>query len=100
MGGIGGAALTSGVCDKCWGTGRTDQKGADLMAIRNAGFSEAKTASSEWFSRRIGIGINSQKEHFRAIAKKLRAVRDNFWTHRAADTLADALEEMAVPKED
>lgn len=29
-GGIGGAAMTVDVCDKCWGTGRTDTTGPDL----------------------------------------------------------------------
>jgi hypothetical protein len=29
-GGIGGQMITEGVCDKCWGTGRTDRKGVNL----------------------------------------------------------------------
>ena len=33
-GGIGGQAVTDGICDKCWGTGRTDRTGADLRRIR------------------------------------------------------------------
>ncbi len=33
-GGIGGQAITSGVCDVCWGTGDTHRKGADLKKIR------------------------------------------------------------------
>ncbi len=32
-GGIGGAAMTSGACDKCWGTGRTDKTGIDLRRL-------------------------------------------------------------------
>ena len=28
-GGIGGQAITEGVCDKCWGSGRTDETGVD-----------------------------------------------------------------------
>jgi hypothetical protein len=32
-GGLAGQAVTSDVCDSCWGTGRTDIKGADLRAI-------------------------------------------------------------------
>lgn len=32
-GGAGGQAITDGVCDSCWGTGRTDRKGADLRRI-------------------------------------------------------------------
>jgi hypothetical protein len=29
-GGVGGQALTEGVCDKCWGTGRIDKTGPNL----------------------------------------------------------------------
>ncbi len=32
-GGIGGQAITEGVCDKCWGTGRTDGTGVDLHRL-------------------------------------------------------------------
>lgn len=32
-GGIGGQSLTVGVCDTCWGTGRTDKTGPDLRRI-------------------------------------------------------------------
>ena len=32
-GGIGGQAMTDGVCDSCWGTGRTDKTGPDLRQM-------------------------------------------------------------------
>jgi len=35
QGGIGGQMITNGVCDKCWGTGRSDKTGANLRKIRN-----------------------------------------------------------------
>lgn len=34
-GGIGGAAMTSDVCDACWGTGDASRSGADLRKLRN-----------------------------------------------------------------
>jgi hypothetical protein len=34
-GGCGGQAFTTDVCDTCWGTGRTDRRGADLRAIHS-----------------------------------------------------------------
>ena len=34
-GGIGGQAITTGVCDKCWGTGRTDKTGVNLRRYRD-----------------------------------------------------------------
>jgi hypothetical protein len=32
-GGAGGQAMTVGVCDKCWGTGRTDRTGVNLRKL-------------------------------------------------------------------
>lgn len=29
-GGVGGQSITSGICDKCWGTGRNDRTGVNL----------------------------------------------------------------------
>lgn len=34
-GGIGGQAITADVCDKCWGSGNTEQPGTDLRRLRN-----------------------------------------------------------------
>lgn len=33
--GCGGQAMTEGVCDTCWGTGRTDKSGVDLRKLKN-----------------------------------------------------------------
>jgi hypothetical protein len=33
-GGIGGQAITSDVCDNCWGSGRADKKFGDLRKLR------------------------------------------------------------------
>jgi RecJ-like exonuclease len=35
-GGIGGRAITNDVCDRCWGTGRSDKSGVDLRKVSNA----------------------------------------------------------------
>lgn len=32
---IAGRAFTIGVCDQCWGTGRTDEKGIDIKALED-----------------------------------------------------------------
>jgi hypothetical protein len=34
-GGIGGQSITEDVCDKCWGTGRSDVQGINLKEIYN-----------------------------------------------------------------
>ena len=33
-GGIGGQAMTEGVCDTCWGSGRCDRTGVNLRTLR------------------------------------------------------------------
>ena len=43
LGGIGGQAITVDVCDRCWGTGRSDVTGADLRR----GFAALKQAERE-----------------------------------------------------
>jgi hypothetical protein len=34
-GGIGGQAITSGICDSCWGSGRSDKTFGNLRLIKN-----------------------------------------------------------------
>lgn len=34
-GGLGGQMITSDVCDKCWGSGKTNDKWVDLRKLRN-----------------------------------------------------------------
>jgi len=34
MGGIGGAAMTTDVCNKCWGTGLKNKTGVNLKELR------------------------------------------------------------------
>lgn len=36
MGGLGGQAITNGVCDECWGSGDITRKWADLRKLRAA----------------------------------------------------------------
>lgn len=33
VGGYGGSMMTTDVCNKCWGTGKENQKGVDLRAV-------------------------------------------------------------------
>ena len=34
-GGIGGQAITAGVCDRCWGSGRSDRMGVDVRRMES-----------------------------------------------------------------
>jgi len=49
-GGAGGMTMTSGACDLCWGTGRSDKKGINMKWMR-----ESERKLSDW--RRAGQDI-------------------------------------------
>ena len=49
-GGAGGMTMTAGVCDLCWGTGRSDRKGVNLKWMR-----ESERKLSDW--RKAGQDI-------------------------------------------
>lgn len=99
QGGIGGAAITRDVCDKCWGTGRTDKTGADLRTIKNVMRRLEVESSRKWFDEAIGVKLRTCRDCIPDIAKKLRSTRwGQFWTARTAEVIADALEEVAEKK--
>lgn len=101
-GGMGGASMTTAVCDQCWGSGRTDHKGLDLRRVTSQIRSLEKGTSLRWFEQRIGVNLTTLREHFPKIAKKLRRARwgSDFWLHRCADVIADTLDEMVKEKEE
>jgi len=90
-GGMGTAAMTRGVCDVCWGTGRTDETGLDRREME-AQMRTLKTESSRrWFEDRIGAKLKMQHPAFLAVAQKLRKARwgGDFWATRTAETIAN-----------
>lgn len=97
-GGMGGAAMTVSVCDKCWGTGRSDRSGPDLRKMEAALHDATRKRQAEdtllHFSKRIGATLESQRGPLRAVAEKLRRVRmGDFWAARAAEHVALAIED-------
>jgi hypothetical protein len=44
-GGVGGQQMTVGICDRCWGTGRTDRTGPNLRKISHMRYALAKALS-------------------------------------------------------
>jgi len=47
-GGIGGAAVMSGTCDRCWGTGDTENPGPNGHALRNGSIAETIKLYRAW----------------------------------------------------
>ena len=95
-GGMGGASITPGVCDECWGSGRTDRKGPDQRKIEAHIRELQKETSRRWFEERIGANLAVVRKHFPVVAQKLRRARwKEFWETRTAEVVAGALEELA-----
>lgn len=73
-GGIGGNMITSGICDKCWGSGDIEHKGADLRRVE---------------------GIEKANASLRAEVDSLKAQ-----LHAMSDNYAGLLAEAVVLRED
>ena len=52
--GIGGQAITSGICDGCWGSGDADNKWVDLRTLRGNKQLQAENKTLEVSLRRYG----------------------------------------------
>jgi len=95
-GGMGGSSPTAGICDECWGTGRSDQTGIDQRKVRRQLEDARRTSGKEYLAKRLGVEYKTMKEHLPAVADKLDRARwgDKFWLSRAADIVTDVLREL------
>lgn len=109
-GGIGGQALTSDVCDKCWGTGDARRKGADLRVLTGQRRAWEAEQCAQWLARRAGVELTSMREHLRLLigvlereARKRKPAgveeREVFWYRQSIDALAGALSELLAEAE-
>ena len=59
-GGVGGRMMTEGVCDKCWGTGRSDKRGTDLKKMEqfDRQYKEKSVETVEDALRVIGVEVS------------------------------------------
>lgn len=103
-GGIGGAAITTDVCDGCWGSGDASYPGANLRALRAERLAWDNDQCMTWFARATGATLSSTKEHMFAIAdildkeQRRRKVPDGFsefWWRSTLRMVADGLRELA-----
>lgn len=98
-GGVGGQAFTVGVCDRCWGTGRTDRRGADLRHLQLEMEAARRATFVDHLRRRIHIeGL----AHLPVIAAKLERCRWPGDTHlqQTVRLLCRVLCEAARPEAD
>jgi hypothetical protein len=93
---IGGASLTEGVCDTCWGTGRSDIIGPDLRAIEAHDAQLEREVSERWLARRLGATFRDMRPHLATIAARIKHKRvDDFWLQRCTETVKRVLEELS-----
>lgn len=63
-GGMGGTSITTDVCDKCWGSGRTDETGPDLRKIKNELEQKERVFKQEEFEQWLAKEINLPTKTF------------------------------------
>lgn len=99
-GGVGTCSFQDDVCDLCWGTGRTDKKGADLRALEGAVEEAKKQNTVEYLGWRFGTQFSDVAEMLPDIADKLERSRWGraqrvYGLQEAARCVADVLREVA-----
>lgn len=82
QGGVGGQGITDGVCDECWGTGRTDRTGPDLRKIlaeqqRHRRYADGIAKALEGVREHRSTGepsLSDREEIVRLVQRALRMV--------------------------
>jgi len=100
-GGMGGASMTTDVCDHCWGSGDENRKWVDLRVLRNAEDSRVAARAATFLSDRCGFGMSVLNAGLEELSMEL----DKFEKQRrprpqgfdvVARCLSKALKDMAV----
>ncbi len=58
-GGMGGASMTTDVCDKCWGSGDATKPWTDLRKLRNEETTRVHQRAADLFAHRCGVEFKS-----------------------------------------
>lgn len=100
-GGIGGQAMTQGVCDTCWGSGDLDYPGYNIREAEAKVAQRVESLAFDHLERRmgqglqLGVGIGELCAELDRYAKKRKATRDFV---NLAEILAATLRGMATGK--
>lgn len=102
-GGIGGCAMTTDVCDKCWGSGDKYRPGFDQRAMRDDKTQWERSQVAKWLSNHSGINFSCTKKCWEHLLdrldkeqrrKKLPDGIDPFWYYNTVNTLQAMLREL------
>ena len=70
-GGIGGCAMTSGVCDRCWGSGDEHRHWGNLREREASETRRIEERAASLFSSRMGLNLDLLHPALEAIATEL-----------------------------
>lgn len=102
-GGIGGAMITSDVCDRCWGSGDKVQPWTDLRRLKSEEDSRIAAKAADLLSHRCGVWLSSLLPAIEELATELdgfsrqRRPRPGGW-YLVTRSLARVLREMVAAK--
>jgi hypothetical protein len=89
-GGMGAAAITTDVCDTCWGTGDHYRRGLDLRALRDEEASRVAQAAATALADSCGARFLASKTQIHTIIDHLEKLVDGR-TRPAADFVVGSL---------
>lgn len=108
-GGMGGCAMTTDVCDECWGSGRTDRIWANIRKLEQQARDRVVIDGLRWLGEKTGCRRSSRMRiHVRLLAefcakqsrkRKIPDGFDAFWWHHHWDALASILNKLAETPE-
>lgn len=70
-GGLGGASMTQGVCDHCWGSGDEHRHWTDLRKLRAEEDHRVAKRAAELLENRLGVGLRILEPALRELCAEL-----------------------------
>lgn len=103
MGGMGGAMMTKGVCDSCWGSGDRYRQWADLRRLRNEEHERVAKRALSLLADSVGASLKVTTGSIVQIIEVLEKFANkrgtDFTTASLADGLANTLRRAIGVKE-
>ncbi len=102
-GGIGGASMTSGVCDHCWGSGDADNHWTDLRKLDDQRREMNEEQCAKWFCSMSGLTLQSSAPSWQHLIDRLELEQNRrkfpegiqqFWYLRTVEALQNVLKKF------
>ena len=104
-GGMGGASITTDVCDACWGSGDADRAWTDLRKLRNTERERVHLGAAVLLAERCGVGLRTLLPGLDELVSELRRFERGrkarpYGFDTVARCLANTLSDMVKAKRD